>query len=1038
MSFARVIPLLFILTASGYNVDVDFPIVYSRVDPLKTANYFGYSVLLYSDSTNANKSWLIVGAPKGNYLRSTRDKFTYPQEPGVVYRCGIDEKCEEIRPKKIEGEKGTANVHGLQMKTITRMDRGWLGAAMSVKKSDGLLTVCAPRTSTSVLPLHPTLLSAISMHGMCYSGDVSSNALFTDGKIFWFYDFSGRYWYDPLCGFSVHYPSIKQSNKSKSSSGEANPIIGAPKHVETGSVYILHSRKMTLVDLPVRHDLAQFGYSVTSGYFFSKDKFLYAGGAPGWQYVGQVAIINLEARPFIVAQLYGNEAGEFFGASLAAGDLNGDGLDDLLIGAPHWGHDSGKVYAYLGSSKGRFETGASFEGTVDESYFGYAVACGDLDADGFNDIIVGAPWEEQGAIYVFNGGPDLKDSTTASQRITPAQLHRFNNRQKIERFGFSISEPVDVDHNGYPDIAVGAYKSGHAVLLRGKPVAETRLTIATVPDMLQRDTEEFLIKVCATRDGHNVQSAHDFEITIAVDEKYRRTRETFLEFSFKRSIVSCVEANITVTENVQNFIEPIGVLARHNFLPSTEATIFCKTCAVERRNSDLSTEEIFLPFDIDCGEDKACNSNVSATATFYGVRDSDTWVVSSNDVSFEVALENSAEPAYLTVLVFVLPQGVALRSILPFCHENATDGNLTVTCDVGNPLGEGEKRTVRLDLDMRNLVDGSLHGKELHFFASIETRSANDGTANITKVLKLVSEVALSLDGRAIEESYYLPESNGTAYNVSFHHAYEVRKLGATPVEIARLVIKVPMVARSPAPLLRVFEPRLYASGESYECSSENIVFLETRENEATDAKDARETKRKAPRRRATDYGMTTDLSMKTVRKLEESETSNSVNENIIYLNCSTRDVECSVIVCDLSFLKTLEESGKVVVQFLLNVRQIEDNFANDKTVLKFGTDAFVEIVKPEIQSAVNGTRSDMEIVTLFYKMPKAQKVQLWIILLSVSVGLILLFIVVIILSTFGFFERSSKHELEQLKASEVAEEEVNETTDLPVTENTQ
>lgn len=69
----------------------------------------------------------------------------------------------------------------------------------------------------------------------------------------------------------------------------------------------------------------------------------------------QVGIINPASNVSLVTKLHGTDIGEFFGASLAVGDLNNDGLDDLLIGAPYWGDDNGKVYAYLGTSKVRLD-----------------------------------------------------------------------------------------------------------------------------------------------------------------------------------------------------------------------------------------------------------------------------------------------------------------------------------------------------------------------------------------------------------------------------------------------------------------------------------------------------------------------------------------------------------------------------------------------------------------------------------------------------------------------------------------------------------
>lgn len=64
-------------------------------------------------------------------------------------------------------------------------------------------------------------------------------------------------------------------------------------------------------------------------------------------------------------------------------------------------------------------------------------------------MIVGAPWEESGVIYVYNGDASLKDKITPlmSQKITVQSSN--NLPMNIHTFGFSISEPVDVDNNGY-------------------------------------------------------------------------------------------------------------------------------------------------------------------------------------------------------------------------------------------------------------------------------------------------------------------------------------------------------------------------------------------------------------------------------------------------------------------------------------------------------------------------------------------------------------------------------------------------------------
>lgn len=54
----------------------------------------------------------------------------------------------------------------------------------------------------------------------------------------------------------------------------------------------------------------------------------------------------------IKQELVGQTIGEYFGASVASGDLDNDGLDDLVIGAPQWSsvEDEGRIYVYMGSN----------------------------------------------------------------------------------------------------------------------------------------------------------------------------------------------------------------------------------------------------------------------------------------------------------------------------------------------------------------------------------------------------------------------------------------------------------------------------------------------------------------------------------------------------------------------------------------------------------------------------------------------------------------------------------------------------------------
>lgn len=186
-------------------------------------------------------------------------------------------------------------------------------------------------------------------------------------------------------------------------------------------------------------------------------------------------------------------------------------------------------------------------------------------------------------------------------------------------------------------------------------------------------------------------------------------------------------------DNIQNFIEPIIIYASHDFT-CYDSSEFCKTCPVEIRNSRSRSMQVLLPFDIGCGDDRVCNSNIQATVKLYGVRqvahltsnvilnsckeislviftflkyrENNTWVIGSNDITLEIRLRNYAEPAYLTTIVFILPKEIVLRSILPFCEEDTDGNNLTVICNVGNPLGTDEQVKVvlvRFDVNLDSI-----------------------------------------------------------------------------------------------------------------------------------------------------------------------------------------------------------------------------------------------------------------------------------------------------------------------------------------------
>lgn len=155
-------------------------------------------------------------------------------------------------------------------------------------------------------------------------------------------------------------------------------------------------------------------------------------------------------------------------------DFNGDGMVDTLVGAQTrnagGGGSQGEAYIFLGpvSTSGAAAASVTLTGAVGGDEFGYSVAyAGDVNGDGYGDVIVGAPkaLTQKGQAYVFFGSATPPTNIGAGAADVVLTGVNFGS----DEFGFDVDTAGDVNRDGLADIIIGAQEESKAYLFYGPP-----------------------------------------------------------------------------------------------------------------------------------------------------------------------------------------------------------------------------------------------------------------------------------------------------------------------------------------------------------------------------------------------------------------------------------------------------------------------------------------------------------------------------------------------------------------------------------------
>ena len=175
-------------------------------------------------------------------------------------------------------------------------------------------------------------------------------------------------------------------------------------------------------------------------------------------------------------RLDGENRGDYSGRSVSsAGDVNGDGYDDVIIGAyraDNGGSQSGSSYVVFGKASGFDATtdlsaldgsnGFRLDGKNRGDHSGYSVSsAGDVNGDGYDDVIIGAyradnGGSQSGSSYVVFGKASGFDATTDLSALDGSNGFRLDGENRGDNSGISVSSAGDINGDGYDDIIIGA------------------------------------------------------------------------------------------------------------------------------------------------------------------------------------------------------------------------------------------------------------------------------------------------------------------------------------------------------------------------------------------------------------------------------------------------------------------------------------------------------------------------------------------------------------------------------------------------------
>ncbi|XP_058867350.1 integrin alpha-5 [Acipenser ruthenus] len=1025
---------------SGLNLDVETPTLFSGPN----GSYFGFSVEFYLPGSSSVS--VLIGAPKAN---TSQPNIT---EGGAVYYCPWARNQSDCRIIEFDtkGDRTTVIINATEQAEFK--SNQWFGA--TVRSHNGTVLACAPhyhwRTQKDEAGSDATGTCFLSVGNFTEFVEYAPCRSDRNG--------SGGQGY---CqgGFSADF--TKRGRVVLGGPGSffwQGQLISATQEEIVKSYFSEYFITQVGGEIQTRqahvsYDDSYLGYSVAVGEFTGDaDEDFVAGVPKGALINGYVAVLNGTDLKSIF-NYSGEQMGSYFGYAVAVTDVNNDGLDDLLVGAPMFmvrGSDGrleevGRTYLYLQTVPLEQDPSPqTLTGSEVFGRFGSSIApLGDLDQDGFNDVAVSCPFggeEQQGRVYIYNGG-------ARGLRDTPSQVlvGQWASSSLPASFGYAMRGGKDLDGNGYPDLLVGAFGVDKAVLYRARPIVNASATLFVYPAMINPEEKACSINTtkngvntsvpvscvtlgfCLHANGKHLSDRIDFNVELQLDrlkQKGAVKRALFLQSrqpSLQQTISVqnglgeiCREMKIYLRDESEfrdklssiylslNFsLDPLAPADRHGLQP-----------ILNYQTQDLIEQKAQIQ--LDCGDDNICVPDLKLTV--HGDR-KEVHLGDDNSLTLTFNACNEGEGGAYEAELYVVPPPEADYSGIVrnneslsqlACSYETENQTRVVICDLGNPMRSGTSLWGGLRFTVPHLKDSK---RTVQFDFQIRSKNEMNSRSEVAAYKLEVAVLAeVIFQGVSKPENVVFPLVNWKAskrpvmeqdIGPLVRHVYEMVNNGPSLISHAVLELNCPMKIQSHQLMYPV---EVFTHGP-LNCTTNNTInpFQVKLNHSPTE--------------------QTPTLTPGPEHYIQKRDAPRDALSEMDTLSCS--QVDCLKLRCEVGLL---ERGTSAVLEVRSRI------WAETFTQRKYRPYVL------ECQAAYNVLKMPYEILprtspsgaiqvstsVVWTKPDNPYAVPLWIIILAVLAGLLLLALLIYILYKLGFFKRSlpygtamEKAELKPQAASE-------------------